>query len=264
MNMSYRYEKLTEKELKVKRLVENNLYFLNQYIMYHSGDIEDDMGSFSTSLITVNSDKHYKRADKSMLNMVAKRIDGELLLQKYSRYFDVLDAYDQGEKLKSFIDMKYFRNEKTTDISKLLGVEIGSTLQLINKSILLLAYLDDQINYDLDDYADFVGRNHSENYLIQEIVRVLIAEHNQQTENILNEMAVLFGDLLSPNINFDIFKENLSSEEKTDNRRNYLKAIYIFAYCHPSIDFTEAKLNEVAKRIPLSKKIVKSVCGFNK
>ncbi len=260
--MSYRYQKLTEKELKAKRLVENNFHLLNQYIMYHSGDIEDDMGSFSTSLITVNSDKHYKRADKSMLNMVAKRIDGELLLQKYSRYFDILDAYDQG--LKSFVDMKYFRNEKTVDISKLLGVEIGSTLQHINKAMLLLAYLDDQINYDLDDYADFVGRNHSENYLIQEIVRVLIAEHNQQTENILNEMAMLFGDLLSPNINFDIFKESLSPEEKIDNRRNYLKAIYIFAYCHPSIDFTEAKLNEVAKKIPLSKKIVETVCGFNK
>ena len=144
---------LAIKNLKLKRsdaieMVKKNLKryaLLKQYPL----DYLDRLQSFSSSLIRVSDNPSYHSNQKQlkMLRELKNEEEDNLFIEKYDYLLSSLVPENSSNLFRI-----YFEHEKIIAIRE----ENQNIYYLINKSYEMLACLDEDIDYTIDDYAAYI------------------------------------------------------------------------------------------------------------
>lgn len=240
--------KLTQKEKQIRKNVYKELEKMNQYIYHRSYlPIEECVHSFSSSVIIVNDNSS---KTSSLEKEVLKIVQDDLNYEKYIKLLSLLSTYDP--LLRELIEWKCFMNSTYKNMSYKFMMDRNRISYLCNKACFVLACLDQDIDYTVNDFYSFLNRNHTRNYCIQQIVRLLLIQYDQKTKQSVADIAPIFNILTA---------EASQLYEKKDvlGVKKFMKIVYCIAYRHPEINFKENDFYDVAKKINLSKREVKKM-----
>ncbi len=234
--------KLTESEKEVKKRVLQQLKIVDTYAMYENLS-EDNIPSYSSSIITINPDSTYRNC--KLIRTVNKRIDQEIVYVKYVRYLDYLLKLDSF--LRDLIEQRCFWNSTFEEISWRCCMDRNRVSCLFNKACLILAYFDSYIDFTANDYYNYCQRNHTQSYALQEVVKLLLIQYNENTKKVTYDIAPIF-NILTAELN------NLYKSKDIIGVKKFLKLIYSIAYKHPDINFEYEDFIDAAKKIEMSRK----------
>lgn len=218
------------KQLKKMREIENNLK-------------EVYMPSYSTSIIVVSTNSNKNNKSK-IYKTIDQKIDDEIILKKYTNLLAKLKKIDK--LLVDIINYKIFMNLTFHNIMWELHIDRNTLAYQFNKACLILAFLDRDIDFDINDYYIFCSRSHGQSYSLQEVVKLLMVQADKMTEGIMKDIAGIF-DLLNIEMEYFYEKKDVFGAEK------FLKIIYSIAYLHPSIFLDAEDFLLLAKRTRISK-----------
>lgn len=231
------------------RLIKKELLAKNQIIkqLKNMKKIEDNldeecMPSFTTSIIVVNKDISNNKSQ--IFKTIDKKIDNEFTYKKYSDLLVKLGKIDS--LLVDVIKYKLFMNLTFYNIMWELHIDRNTLSYQFNKACLILAFLDKDIEFDINDYYTFCSRNHGQSYSLQEVVRLLMIQADKMTEDVMNDIAEIF-NLLNMEMEYFYEKKDVLGAEK------FLKIIYSIAYVHPAILLDTEDFLLLAKKTRISK-----------
>lgn len=245
------YKKLNDKEIKIKRIIINNL---KKY--YKLQDENDDRSieitAVSTSLLKIHQDLHYLKPDKYFLSALLQNEEKEIFVSNYSTYINMLDEYNH--ELKTLIEFKYKLNYSMRKISLLTYKSLTRLSYYLNSAVLLLAVFDSDLDYTIDNYMEYLG-GYTHNYQIKEQVKILCVQKEDDTIKVLNLISNIF-NIRIEHFLLLIFNENLASS------RYILKLFYTFAFLHPDINYGFHNFIIKARKIKISNKEMKTILNF--
>lgn len=238
---------LTIKNLKLKRndaiaCVKRNLKRYAYLKLYPMNYLER-LQSFSSSLIKVDKDKTMNTKDVHMLQELEHEEEDYQLIIKYDYLLSSLLPENSSNLFRI-----YFEGERIVAIRE----ENQNIFKIVNKSYEMLAVLDDDIDYTIDDYATYLKyeqsiRNRGGWNVKKEALAYLESYQNGLYKNeidlVLNRIPKKEKELLMDYIE-NGNQRNYTSYEYRSIRRGLL----IFAYYYYRIDFKhEDLLREIKK-----------------
>lgn len=241
--------KLTEKEKAVKKRVLQQLKAVDTYAVDLS---VDNIPSYSSSIITINPDSTYKSS--KMIRTVNNRIDKEIIYARYVKYLDNLQKLDLF--LRELIEQRCFWNTTFENIAWKRCMDRNRISNLFNKACLILAYFDSSIDFTANDYYSYCKRNHTQSYALQEVVKLLLVQYDNNTKKIAYDIAPIF-NILTAEIN------NLYKAKDFIGVKKFLKLIYSIAYKHPEINFGYEEFINAAKKTEMTRRELHDISKKN-
>ena len=235
---------LKHKHDKAIYIVKRNLRTINRIINEPKFDTFTLMPSFSTSLIRVSSDKKNSRTNNRVLRSIQRAYDNELLVERYLSYLKTLD-----KRYYQIIHDHYFYNINFSGIGGLterLNMDSKKIYELANKAYEILAVLDINVEYSINDYIQHLKLNYKETYSIKQSVLLILRTDKDYLRKKI-ELTNLF-DTATINRLY----EGLYLDEKVEKTgyqyRLELRAIYIIAFLHKDIELDEKNFDSLMKK----------------
>lgn len=208
--------KLNKHEIHVKREVIHNLIKMDKSVYATFTETEDYIPSFSTSVIVVG-DSSIKKVGKQFAALM-KKLEAEEHYYKYSQLLAILEKYDC--RLREIIEYRCFMNSNFENMVYKFYLDRRQIAYYFNTACLIIAYLDRNIDFSIIDYFNYYKRNHTLNYALNAVVKILLTEaeiKNLDTTKIFNFLAAEL--------------KNCKKEETNE----FVSAVYRISYKHPEI-----------------------------
>ncbi|WP_279012996.1 hypothetical protein [Thomasclavelia cocleata] len=232
-----------EKDIFLKKhnnailIVKRNLRILNRIIKENSS-LTDYIPSFSTSLIKVNKDKNNVCNDK-ISHSIQKKLDEQLLIKKYFRFISSLETI-----YRHVIKLHYINNVCFSHIADELLLEQKKVYEIANRSYAIIAVLDPDISYTINDYVNFLKSNYKTTYSLRQAVMVIF-RNNNDTDDTFKEILKIIENKTIDRL------YRLSHDEKiirtSYEYRQEQRAIYTISFLY-NIFLDEAEYYQLMKK----------------
>lgn len=209
-----------KEEIAVKK-VKSNLHQCRHILTYGNETVWDRLSSYSTSLITVNTDKTFSKSDNRILKALEDEEENAKLVQ---RYVAIINCLDNDSKI--IINMAFMKDHMTIEqISNKMGISIRTTQRLLAESFRVIAYMDGEIDYTREDLNSYYMKDNGTVSAIKKTVYSLL----RSNEVDLSDENVSVKDVLA-------FYERGVDIQSQYEKRKMLRVIYGIAYKTLTID----------------------------
>ena len=214
--------KLNKHEIRAKREVIRNLLKMDKSVYATFSKMDDYIPSFSTSVIVVG-DSSIKTAEKQFVALM-KKLEAEEHYYKYSQMLTILQKYDC--RLREIVEYRCFMNSNFENMVYKFYLDRRQIAYYFNNACLIIAYLDNNIKFTITDYYNYYRRNHTLNYALQEVVRLLLNEARMKNTDTTKIFNFLTAEL------------NRCKQEDTNE---FINSIYRISYRYPEINLKISK-----------------------
>lgn len=230
---------------KATQIVKSKLKTIKDVLNEGKIDVFDQVQSYSTSLIKVNQDKTFSKDDRRILRVIQKKYDREVLVKKYLIYISVLES-----TLENLIIDKHFYGLTTKELYFKYNINFNAIYEYLQKSYSIIAMLDDDIDFKIDDYIKYYLKDHKLNTTIKNTVILMLKKNSALDENDNNR--IYMDSILNQIDNklLQITNKYIQDESFVQSRNEYRsisRAIYTIAYLHKDIDFNQADYQRLMK-----------------
>ena len=221
-------EVLDSKEKQI-RIVKQKLRQCRCLLNHGTSSVWNRISSYSTSLITVNSDKSFSKSDERILQAIKDEEAQEELINSYTCIIEQLD-----NDAKEIMKLGYIEDTLTIEeLAIVMNMSTRTVQRIIADSLHIIAVLDPEIDFTIEDLKDYyIERGLKPISIIKKTVYTFIKQNKEYVTKLLSDEKNITIDEL---IHFYLGDKNFTRYE----RRKLLRATYSIAYNISFIDENE-------------------------